>query len=169
VIWPSPGANELTIHRGPETPSRLELPLAPSGTDALPPPAFDESPVELEEAGTETSAPVDWSVGRDPETGDATVRTYEASTSTLPDGISSLFVDESLLMSASERVPGDGRFENACEYRLEREGHRVIAVADGVTIAGADAFDMTVGLRVELDGAPFFERAWHEVVPRDLV
>jgi putative CocE/NonD family hydrolase len=169
VIWPSPGANELTIHRGPETPSRLELPLAPDGADAVRAPAFDGSPAALDDPGSETSEPVDWSVVRDPETGEATVRTYEASTSVLPDGVSSLYVDESLLMSASEREPGAGRFENACEYRLDREGHRVVVVADGVTLAGAAAFDMTVGLRVELDGAPFFERRWHEVVPRDLV
>ena len=169
VVWPSPGANELTIHRGPDAPSRLELPLAPSGVDAVPPPAFAESPMELEESGTEVSEPVDWSVTRDPETGAVTVRTHEASVSTLPDGASTLFVGETLLMSASEQEPGEGRFENACEYRLDRDGRRVVVVADGVTLAGATAFDMTVGLRVELDGEPFFERQTHEVVPRDLL
>jgi putative CocE/NonD family hydrolase len=169
VIWPSPGANVLAIHRGPEAPSRLELPLAPSGTGAVPPPALGAAPADLEEAGTESSEPVDWSVLRDPETGAVTVRTHEASTSTLPDGVSTLYVGESLLMTASEREPGDGRFENACEYRLERGGHRVVVLADGTTLAGATAFDSTAGLRVELDGEPFFERHWHEVVPRDLL
>ena len=125
--------------------------------------------MELEESGTEVSEPVDWSVTRDPETGAVTVRTHEASVSTLPDGASTLFVGETLLMSASEQEPREGRFENACEYRLDRDGRRVVVVADGVTLAGATAFDMTVGLRVELDGAPFFERHLHEVVPRDLL
>ena len=41
-------------------------------------------------------------------------------------------------------------------------------VADGTTIAGASSYDMRVGIRVELDGEPFFERDWHEVIARDL-
>jgi hypothetical protein len=106
---------------------------------------------------------------RDPGTGAVTVRTHEASTSTLPDGESTLYVGESLLMTASELEPGDGRFENACEYRLQRDGHRVVVLADGTTVTGATHFDMTAGLRVELDGAPFFDRQWHEVIPRDLL
>jgi hypothetical protein len=169
VIWPSVGANELSIHRGPETPSRLELPLAPAGADDAAPPAFDLAPVELPELGTETSDPADWSTVRDPVEGTVTTRTHEGSTSLLPDGQSSLFVGETLAMTASERAPGEGRFENACEYRLDRDGHRVVVIADGTTIAGAAAFEMKVGIRVELDGAPFFERDWHEVVPRDLL
>jgi hypothetical protein len=28
---------------------------------------------------------------------------------------------------------------------------------------------MQVGIHVELDGAPLFERHWHEVIPRDLL
>lgn len=169
VIWPSPGANELAIHRGPSAFSRLELPLAPSAEAVVSPPAFDAAPVELAELESETSEPVDWSVTRDPESGAVTVRTHEASTSTLPDGVSTLFVGESLRMTASELDPGDGRFENACEYRLDRDGHLVVVTADGVTVAGATAFDMTAGLRVELDGAPFFERGWQKVIPRDLL
>jgi hypothetical protein len=169
VIWPAPGANELEIHRGPDAPSRLELPLAPTAADAAEPPVFDEQPTELPELGSESSDPVEWSTVRDPANGVVTIRTHEGSTSVLPDGVSTLFVGETLVMAASEREPGAGRFENACEYRLDRDGHRFVVVADGTTIASASSFDMVVGLRVELDGARFFERSWHEVVPRDLL
>ena len=169
LIWPAPGRNELAIHHGPDAPSWLELPLAPAAADRVAPPAFDESPVELEEAGSEVSEPTRWSTERDAAAGTVTVRTHEASTSILADGVSTLYVGETLLMSASEREPGAGRFENECTYRLVQGDHAIDVVADGTTIATPDQLDMAVGLRVVLDGAPFFERSWREVIARDLL
>ena len=110
-----------------------------------------------------------WETVRDDVAGTVTVRTHEASTSVLPDGVSTLFVGESLVMTASDREPGEGRFENTCDYRLDRDGQGVVVVADGTTVATTTAFEMDVSIRVELDGAPFFERAWREVIPRDLL
>jgi len=86
----------------------------------------------------------------------------------LPDGASTLYVGETREMTASQREPGAGRFENSCEYRLDQAGRRIVVVADGTTLASASSYDMRVGIRVELDGAPFFEREWHEEIPRDL-
>jgi hypothetical protein len=157
------------IHRGPGAPSRLELPLAPDGAGVAPPPALRAEPPALREFDTELSEPTRWEISEDPSSGDLTIRTHEGATTTLPDRTSSLYVGETLAMTASRRVPGDGRFDNACEYRLHQGGHSITAIADGTTIASADAFDMRVGLRVELDGAPLVARAWREVVPRDLL
>ena len=169
VAWPSPGAGELSIRRGPDAPSRLELPLAPTGDAVVAPPRFREEPPALVEIGTSTSDPSSWEALDDPVEGTFTIRTHEGETSLLPDGVSTLFVGETLEMTASERVPGDGHFENACEYRLDQAGHRIVVIADGSTVARATDFDMRVGIKVELDGAPFFERAWHEVIARDLL
>lgn len=169
VIWPSPGAGELAILRGPATPSRLELPLGPASNELAPPPVFRTEPPVLVEFGSETSEPTEWETVRDDLVATVSVRTHESSTSILPDGVSTLFVGESLVMAASDREPGEGRFENTCEYRLEQDGRRVIVVADGTTIATTTSFEMDVGIRVELDGAPFFERTWREVIPRDLL
>jgi hypothetical protein len=72
-------------------------------------------------------------------------------------------------MAASELEPGAGRFVNACEYRLERAGHRIVVLADGGIDASPAAFDMTAHLKVDLDGEPFFERTWRESIPRDLL
>ena len=161
VIWPSPGAGELTIHRG-----SLEL-RAPS--DGVDPPAFSTEAAPLAEVGGETSEPTRWDIVEDAEAGTATVRTHEASTSVLPDGVSTLYVGETLEMTASDNEPGAGRFENACEYRLDRAGHLITIVADGGIDASPTAFDMTAHLRVDLDGEPFFERTWREEIPRDLL
>ena len=169
VVWPSPGEGELAILRGPATPSRLELPLAPAGDEVAPAPAFRADPPALREFGGETSEPVAWETVRDQDAGTVTVRTHEASTSVLPDGASTLYVSEALAMTASDREPGEGRFWNECEYRLERDGVRVVVVAGGTTVATTTAFEMDVSIRVELDSAPFFERAWREVILRDLL
>ena len=168
VIWPSPGAGQLAIHHGPRAPSRLELPLVPAARELVAPPGFRGEPPALRTVGSETSEPSVWETDDDPEAGTFTIRTHEGESSVLPDGASTLYVGETLAMTASEREPGSGRFENACEYRLERDGRRIVVVADGVTLASASSYDMRVGLRVELDGAPFFEREWSEEIPRDL-
>jgi uncharacterized protein len=166
VIWPSPGAGELTIHHGGEAPSRLELPLAPAGAERTMPPVFGE-PVALPEVGSETSEPPRWEVVENDD--EARVHTHEATTTVLPDAVSSLYVAETLDMAAWKRAPGTGRFENACEYRLERDGRDIRVLADGTMIATESAVNMAVRLRVELDGEPFFERDWRERVARDLL
>jgi uncharacterized protein len=168
VIWPSPGAGELSIHRGPSAPSHLELPLAPAGADALEPPTFRTEAPRLVEIGSETSVPATWETVEEAD-GSSTIRTYEAATTTLPDGVSTLFVDERLAMTASARDPGRGRFENACAYRLDRDGHQVDIVAGGTTVATEDALEWDVWINVDLDGVRFFDREWHEVILRDLL
>jgi hypothetical protein len=168
VIWPSPGAAELSIHLGPEMPSRLELPLAPTGAEVREPPPFREAPPTLVSIGSESTEPALWETLDDPVAGTLSIRTHEGETSTLADGASTLYVGETLEMTASTRDPGAGRFENACEYRLDKDGRRIRVVADGTTIATESAFDMSVGLRVELDGAALFEREWREQIARDL-
>jgi putative CocE/NonD family hydrolase len=168
VAWPAPGPASLAILRGPAHPSRLELPRAPTGT-AVQPPAFKTSPPRLVTFGSEETAPPAWTISDDRLAETVTVSTWEASTSTLADGRSTLYLSEALAMTASERKPGSGRFANTCEYRLTRDGLAVLVVADGTTIADADGFDMTGGLRVELDGEPFFEGRWQERIPRDLL
>jgi len=168
VSWPSPGAGELAIHHGGSYPSRLDLPLVADG-DAVPPPTWGAAKPELVEVGSETTEPTRWEVVEDDGEGWAIVRTHEASTAVLPDGVSTLYTSETLEMAASAVDPGVGRFENAVEYRLDRDGHLIVITADGTTAATGDAFDWTANLQVELDGERFFERSWRETIPRDLL
>jgi putative CocE/NonD family hydrolase len=169
VVWPSPGAGTLTIRRGPGHPSRLELPVAPDDETAVAAPAFRAAAPAFASFGSDEPAPSTWEVVEDRLAETVTVRTYEASTSRLPDGRSTLFVSEALAMTASDRLPGTGRFENTCEYRLTRGGLDVFVVADGTTVAHSEAFDIAAGLRVEVDGEPVFGRRWEERIPRDLL
>jgi uncharacterized protein len=169
VVWPSPGAGELSIRFGGDTPSRLELPLAPCGTALVPTPAFKDDPPALAEVGSDSSEPALWDARADAGAGTFTVDTHEGETSVLPDGRSTLYVGETLTMTASDRDPGSGSFENACEYRLDKDDRRIVVIADGTTRTDGAILDMSVGVKVELDGAPFFERHWHEAIARDLL
>jgi len=167
VIWPSPGECVLTVHRGPSTPSRLILPALPSPSTVAPP-AFEARAPALLQVGTGTADPPRWLITEDVIAGSVTVTTLDAGTTVLPDG-TSLFTSESLEMTAFEREPGRGRFANECVYRLCQDGADVDVVANGVTVAELDRFDMQVRLEVRLDGRPFFERTQHEAIPRDLL
>jgi hypothetical protein len=48
-------------------------------------------------------------------------------------------------------------------------GADVLVESDGTIRTTATDIEMTVHLRVQLDGEPFFERDWRETVPRQLV
>jgi putative CocE/NonD family hydrolase len=168
VSWPSPGAGELTIHHGGAKASRLELPLVVEA-DTVSPPTWRAASPELVEVGSETSDPTRWEVAEDDGAGWAIVRTHEASTAVLPDGVSTLYIAETLEMAASSADPGAGRFANDCEYRLARDGHVITVTADGGIDTSLTAFDMTAHLKIDLDGEPFFERTWREAIPRDLL
>ena len=72
-------------------------------------------------------------------------------------------------MTAWERDPGRATFDNRCVYALTQDGMAADVEAVGRTVAGRDSFTLDLQLSVRLDGAAFFERSWHEVIPRDLV
>lgn len=169
VIWPSPGRAELSIGRGPSAPSRLEVPVAPETAAGAPVPDFRSQPPTMREVGREEAGKATWQVVTDPRAATVTVRVAESATSTLPDGRSSLFLSESLAMTASDEQPGSGRFTNTCRYRLQRDGIDVAVEASGTTIARAHELEMAVRLRVNLDGERLFERRWRERIERDLL
>jgi len=54
-------------------------------------------------------------------------------------------------------------------YRLRQDGRRIGVRAGGLTTSTATDFAMQVELDVDLDGEPFFQRAWSETIPRRLV
>jgi hypothetical protein len=145
----------------------LILPALPSHSTVTPS-AFETNAPALPEIGTGTADPPHWLITEDVIAGSVTVTTRDAGTTVLPDG-TSLVTSESLEMTAFEREPGRGRFANECVYRLRQDGVEVDVVANGVTVAELDRFDMEVRVDVHLDGRPFFERTQHETIPRDLL
>jgi putative CocE/NonD family hydrolase len=169
VIWPSPFAAEYRVHLGGETDSRLILPTVPSGVGALTVPPFKTTPAGLHESGSHTGESPTWKIVDDVIDGSLTVTSSEFGESVMPDGRTSLYTGERLEMTARDDDPAAARFHNEVVYRLRDNGSEILIEASGTLRSTATDFHMNVGLRVTLDGAPFFERGWLETIPRRLV
>jgi len=88
---------------------------------------------------------------------------------TLPDGqkvdLASILADAGV----ENFQRAHARMHNEVVYRLREDGSEILIEANGTVRTTATDFHMNVGLRVTLDGAPFFERGWLETIPRRLV
>jgi putative CocE/NonD family hydrolase len=166
VLWPSPMPGSLHLHLGLED-AFLELPTLPASDD-VEPTAFKTSPPELPEIGGGSDDPPIWRVTEDVMAGSVTVTTFEGGEAITADG-TRLYSSEGHAMTARDADPARAEMRSEIRYRLEQDGVVVDSDADAVTSSTADAFQMQITLRVRLDGEPFFERSWSEVIPRDLV
>jgi hypothetical protein len=169
AIWPSPLPGELRVHHGPLAPSRLVLPVLPEEVPTLPPPAFRTDPVtDLRAVGSSTEDPPAWRIERDVIRETTTVAIFDGGESVQEDG-SRLYSSERLVLTASDPDPASARLDSEVVYRYSVDGHAIDIAAEGMIASDAGAFDVRVRLGVSLDGEPFFERAWREVIPRNLV
>ena len=169
VIWPSPFAAEYGLHVGGSTASRLVLPTVPVGDGPLAVPPFKTTSAGVRELGSYRGAPPTWKVIDDVIDGSVTVTSSEFGESVLPDGRTSLYTGERLEMTARDDDPAHARMHNEVVYRLRDSGSEILIEASGTTRSTETDFHMNVGLRVTLDGAPFFERGWLDTIPRKLV
>jgi uncharacterized protein len=171
VIWPSPHEAEYALHLGGDEAgvARLVLPTVPTDAGALPVPPFKTTPAGLRERGSYSGEPPTWRVTEDVIDGSVTVISTEFGESVMPDGRSSLYTGERLEMTARDADPAHARMFNEVVYRLRDRGSEVLIEASGTIRSTATDFHMNVGLKVTLDGAPFFERGWLETIPRSLV
>ncbi len=171
VIWPSPFPATFELHRGGATPSRIELPVIPEagGRDDRPVPAFKTTPPDLRDVGGEgaTDTPI-WQIDEDVIAGTVTVTIHDGGEAVLEDG-RRLYAAETLRLTASDARPAVARLEADVVYRWGETGHAIEIRATSRQTSDADAFELSVDLEVDLDGARFFERAWHERIARQLV
>ena len=172
VVWPSPFAAEYGLHLGGavcgDGPSRLILPILPADHVGSAVPAFKTTPAGLREIGSYRGEPPVWRVIEDVIGGSVTVETSESGESTLPDGRTTLYTGERLVMTARDADPADASMDNEVVYRLRTGDSEILIEASGTTRATATDFEMEVGLMVSLDGQPFFARDWQETIPRRL-
>jgi hypothetical protein len=97
-----------------------------------------------------------------------TVTTHDGGEDILEDG-RRLYAAETLRMTASDETPAVATLDADVVYRWGETGHAIEIRATSRQTSDADAFDLSVDLQVDLDGVRFFERAWHERIPRHLV
>ena len=186
VLWPSPLPATFSVRRGAATPSRLELPVIPSagGPGDAPVPAFRTTPPELAwpdpvaidgRGPAVADAPV-WRIDEDVIAGSTTVHVHDGGEAIVPDG-RRLYAAETLRMTAWDDDPARAELVAEVVYRWqEHEADRpdgelteIEIRADSTQTSTATDFDLAVRLAVDVDGERFFERDWHEVIPRRLV
>lgn len=171
IIWPSPLPVTLTVHRGSATPTRLVLPILTAAAQAAirpAPPADSPPPPDLRDVGSGDEEPPVWRVEEDVVAGSVSVRVYEGGTTVLEDG-RALFSSERLDMTAFHDDPARAILASDVVYRWREHGSTTEIRATGRTTSDVASFFFDLRLEVDLDGERFFERAWHEVVPRRLV
>ena len=185
VLWPSPYPATFRVHRGPATPSRLELPVVPpaGGPGDAAVPAFRTEPPDLhwpvaeplDGGGPAVTDPPVWRIDEDVIGGSVTVHVHDGGESTVPDG-RRLYAAETLRMTAWDADPARAELDARVVYRWQeresgRDGEltRIEIRADSRQTSTATDFDLTVRLEVDVDGVRFFERSWSERIPRHLV
>jgi putative CocE/NonD family hydrolase len=185
VLWPSPFPATFRIHRGPATPSRLELPVIPPaggpGDATVPafrtePPALHwPDPVAADGAGAARADPPVWRIDEDVISGSTTVHVHDGGEAIVPDG-RRLYAAETLRMTAWDADPARAELVANVIYRWQEREHgpdgpltAVEIRADSMQTSTATDFDLAVRLEVDVDGQRFFERAWHEIIPRHFV
>jgi uncharacterized protein len=186
VLWPSPYPATFRVHRGPATPSRLELPVVPAaggeGDVAVPP--FKTAPPELRRPvaeaadgeGPARSDPPVWRIERDVVGESTTVVVHDGGEDVVPDG-RRLYAAETLRMTARDREPSGAELDADVVYRWqEREPGtpdgplvRIEIRARSRQTSTAIDFTLMVRLEVDVDGVRFFDRDWAETIPRHLV
>jgi uncharacterized protein len=185
VVWPSPYPASFLLHRGPDAPSRLELPVIPPaggpGDASVPP--FRTAPPDLvwpeavpaDGQGPARADPPVWRIEEDVLEGAVTVVVHEGGESIVPDG-RRLYAAETLRMTARDAAPERADLAADVVYRWqEREvdrGGALTAIeirAASTQTSTATEFDLAVRLEVDVDGERFFERSWREEIPRHLV
>ena len=168
VLWPSPIPGELRVHRGGTADSRLVLPVLPGGATTLEVPAFRTGPAGLREVGGGEDDEAEWLITEDVLRGTVAVTIADGGTTIGEDG-SSLYSAERLVLTASDADPARARLDTEVVYRWQVEGMDVDIGATGAIASDESSFDVRVRLEVRLDGEPFFDREWHEAIPRILV
>lgn len=168
VIWPSPHAGLNYLHRGRATPSRLILPVVPPSSTRPMPPPFKITPPDLITCGSNCSEPAVWHIIEDVIQQSVTVTTYGADTAELPNGVS-LATSELLDLTAYHHDPAHARLYNECIYHLKEHGYETYIRTTGTFRSTATDFHVDVQLSVSLNGNPFFQKAWLESIPRQLV
>ena len=168
VLWPSPLPGEIRVHHGPLAPSRLVLPVLPASGTTLPVPAFRTASAGVREVGAYEEDTPEWRVEEDILRGTTAVTIFDGGAS-IQDDESRLYSSERLVLTASDEDPAHARLDSDVVYRWTVDGYDIDIRAQGEIASDVGTFDVRVRLDVHLDGERFFEREWHEAIPRNLV
>jgi predicted acyl esterase len=154
--WPSPLPHTLTVHVGPEHPSRLCLPFAGPEEPPLPEPHFlasDFPPLPPDQVPTPS-----YGVHRDLVGQTATV-SY-----TTQSGIG---INRSSF-TVNVRRPAEAAVKSEFEYPLDRPGLSIRVCSQCTTRSDEQAFHHLTQVEITVNGRPYWSKSWAVSVPRPL-
>ncbi len=165
AIWPSPYPSDHFLHTGPETLSRLVLPIRPLLPAPPAPPVFKTTPPELLEIGAWRGIQPVWQIVEDVIQQTVTVKVRDGDETTLPNGML-IYTTEELTMTAHKEDPANVLLHNRVVYRLNEQGYETEVRAQGSFRSDAAHYYFDLQLSVELNGGLFFHKSWLETIPR---
>jgi uncharacterized protein len=185
VLWPTPFPATIGIHRGPATPSRLELPVVPAagGAGDVPPPAFRigspdlewPAPEPVDGRGPAVADPPIWRIDEDVIAGSTTVHVHDGGEDIVADG-RRLYVAETLRMTAWDGDPARAELDADVVYRWQELDPARNGALTPIEIRArcrqsstSSDFALEITLEVDADDERFFDRQWKERIPRQLV
>lgn len=167
AIFPSPYPAEHALHRGPNYPSRLILPVVPEGVLREAPELKATSPALIAlPIGSEQ--PAVWQIVEDVLAGSVAVKTYGGDTTPLPNG-RELTTSERIELTAYHDDPAHALLYNEAIYSLRARGYDITVRSTGSIRSTQRDFHVDVQLDVMLNGNHFFQKSWLETIPRQLV
>lgn len=166
-IWPAPYPSTHTILRGPDHPSRLEVPVAPPAT--RPAPVF-APPSELVTLSTTDGAADTFQIVENIYDQTVTAR-YDSglSRAAMPDDQTALTTRWTWEMTTSRPEPARCAAHGTIVYTLSSIGSvtRVEAMVD--VTSDRTAFHAVVTLRIAVNDALHTQRQWTRTIPRQLL
>jgi hypothetical protein len=168
VAWPAPAPVTLTVFHDRARPSGLRLP-SPLGwapaTEDLGAGSFDPGTAVSTEGIAAT-----WRIERDELAGMTTLVSELGGGHGFPERDGLTFGSTERFRVTAHDDWAHITAEGSSAYRVAWPGGPTVT-ADGrlVVRSDASAFTVEIEICVTEDGAPFFERRWHERIPRDLV
>jgi putative CocE/NonD family hydrolase len=167
-LWPTPLPCRTTISRGPDHPSRIELPTVPTGDPAAAPVPFAPAP-PLPDLGVESRLLRPYH--------DITQHLLEGAVSAhigfvaetrLPDGTQTTDRRE-VEIRASDRDPARARSGGRTVITIDRPPELVEVEATTSVTSTQEVFNVAQHVAVRVGGSDFWERRWLETIPRHLM
>jgi hypothetical protein len=171
AIWPSPDPTTFRLHHGSDETSFLLLPVVPpaGGPGDVAVPTFKTTTPGLIDVGSEGAAdPPVWTITEDVINETVTITIHDGGEVVLDDG-RRLYSAETFELTASDADPARASLAADAVYRWHELAFDTEIRARALQTSDASDFDLRVELEVDLDGEPFFRRAWQERIPRRLV
>ncbi|MCY3764735.1 MAG: CocE/NonD family hydrolase [Gemmatimonadetes bacterium] len=147
-VWPTPRSGRITVHWGPEFPSKIQLPVWGGGSD--PEFTYLPSPHPARPTG---SGDAPWQVVHD----------------VLEDRYRLVLFGGEGEMGVSNRTPAEAWTRSKKTATVAWPGCDVRSEATGSLTSNQDCFVMNLGLNVYLNGDLYFQKRWSRTVRRLLL